>query len=165
MIVIDALDECGEEDGQSRQRETLLHTLCKWRQLPNTLKLIVMGRNERVTSQFTEACESVVLHTGRQVTTEASGDIWKLFTTRLERLRETLPSLSANWPGEHKVGELTRRAAGLFIWAETAIRYIEMGDPDDQLDEILSGQGLVSGDALEALYEQIGTRAIRNLRK
>ena len=54
VVIIDALDECGI-DGQERQRNALIDTIIAWRELPSTLKLIVTGRDDRVSSRLRKA--------------------------------------------------------------------------------------------------------------
>jgi len=46
---------------------------------------------------------------------------------------------SADWPGENIVDILTTRAAGLFIWADTVVRFLEQGVSDKRLDRVLDG--------------------------
>jgi hypothetical protein len=56
---------------------------------------------------------------------------------------------------------LTTRAAGLFIWANTVIRFIEQGLPEDQFELVLNGD-LGGGDNVTQLYRQILELSFRN---
>jgi hypothetical protein len=60
--------------------------------------------------------------------------------------------MSSDWPGACIIDELTKKAAGLFIWATTIIRFIDQGDPEEQLDSI---QTRVVGSDLYDLYKNI----------
>ncbi|EGN94771.1 hypothetical protein SERLA73DRAFT_162851 [Serpula lacrymans var. lacrymans S7.3] len=126
VIVVDALDECDDSSGES-QREALLDTLTQWSKLSKAFKLIITSRDDRIPSDFREACEDIVLPTGNQVTSTATADI--------------------------------RRAAGLFIWAETAMRFLEKGDPLKRLEIIRSGGPLDIEHSVNHLYKQITTNA------
>jgi len=46
------------------------------------------------------------------------------------------------------------QAAGLFIWAEIVVRFVEQGLPKEQLEHVL-GDGLSEGDNITQLYCQI----------
>jgi hypothetical protein len=61
--------------------------------------------------------------------------------------------LASDWPGEEKIEALTQSSAGLFIWASTAIKFIEQGiHPDQQLDILLHPHPIEAESALDALY-------------
>jgi hypothetical protein len=57
---------------------------------------------------------------------------------------------------------LTRRAAGLFIWAEIVAQLVEQGVPDMQLDLVLGGDFGEGGSAIDNLYQQILDRAFES---
>jgi hypothetical protein len=70
----------------------------------------------------------------------ASDDIRLFLQTRFKEISERYPLLST-WPGGLMIDRLTTRAAGLFIWAETLVRFVDNGEcfPKDQLDLVLQG--------------------------
>jgi hypothetical protein len=146
VIVVDALDECGGLEGQtSPQRKTLITTLDSWSKLPTKFKLVVTSRGEMDIEQAFQATShtSIVISTGEDVDTHSSNDIrtflkheFRTITSRYSK------SLNAEWPGESTIDTLANRAAGLFIWAKTVIRFINMGLPKGQLKLILEGSGL-----------------------
>jgi WD40 repeat protein len=156
VVVLDALDECDSDRSRSDHRKRLLGTLTKWRSLPQVFKLIVTSRDERLPNSFRQVCKPVTLHTGSRVTAGTSDDITLFFRTRFADISEQYPSLSS-WPGESTIERLTRRAAGLFIWAETLIRFVgnEQGAPDDQLDLVFCGDFGEEGDIMTRLYRRI----------
>jgi hypothetical protein len=63
-------------------------------------------------------------------------------------------NLSHEWPGEENIQQLVRTSAGLFIWASTAVKYIETGyHPQHGLDTLLKLDTRAEAEfALDALY-------------
>jgi hypothetical protein len=86
----------------------------------------------------------------------ASDDIRLFLRTCFGEISERYPSLS-KWPGESMIERLTRRAAGLFIWAETLVRFVDNGRcfPRRQLDLVLQGDLGREGDVVNGLYRRI----------
>jgi hypothetical protein len=81
-------------------------------------------------------------------------DIRLFLTARFARIAESYPnSLPRTWPGPTIIDELTRRAAGLFIWASTVTEFVNKGEPKEQLRYIREGN-IKDGD-LTALYSRI----------
>ncbi|KIM74897.1 hypothetical protein PILCRDRAFT_79623, partial [Piloderma croceum F 1598] len=151
VIVLDGLDECGSDPSQTGQRNALLDTFVHWSHLPRKFKLIVTGRDERVHLSFRSCCKQIELPTGAEVNMDTTRDIRNFFERRFAEIGG--PSLDG-WPGEKVLDTLTARAAGLFIWAETVIRFVEQGLPDEQLEHVLMGN-LGEGDNVTKLYRQI----------
>jgi hypothetical protein len=157
VVVVDALDECGGLDRQrSHHRENLLRTLRSWSHLPSIFKLIVTSRRETdITRAFSSIRhESILLLSGESVRTESSDDIRLFLKARFARIAEDYPcSLPCTWPGPMIVDELTRRAAGLFIWARTVMEFVDRGEPEEQLQRIR--QGSIKDGDLTGLYTRI----------
>jgi NACHT domain len=147
IIVIDALDECSNHS----HGQALLDTFVQWSRLSKKFKLIVTGRDDRMPEPFRAACKQVVLRTGVDVDAQANNDIRRFFENRFSELSS---SSFTEWPGEQTLQILTERAAGLFIWAETVIKFLDQDMPNNQLDLILNGTSVV-GDNLTKLYRQI----------
>ena len=150
-IIIDTFDECDSEGSQAVQRKALISTFMGWSCLSKTLKIIITGRDDRVPKSFRTICKQIVLPTGDSVTTDTNCDIHRFFE---ERFAELGGSLLPGWPGGQIIDTLTACAAGLFIWAETVMRFMEHGLPDEQLDLVLAGD-LGEGDSITELYKQI----------
>jgi hypothetical protein len=151
VVVIDALDECGSEPSQAGQRRMLIDTITQWSSLPSQYKLIVTGRNDRVPNTFRAVCKEVTLLTGMEVDESANKDIRHFFETRFAEFTDCLgPELRGGWV----LDTLTARAAGLFIWAETVVRFIEQGVHEERLQRVLNG-GIGGGDDIAKLYQQI----------
>jgi hypothetical protein len=155
VVVLDALDECGSEPSQSDERRRLLETLTQWRSLPRTFKLVVTSRDERLSNSFRQSCRTIVLRTGHRVDSETTRDIRCFLENRFALIAEGYPSLR-NWPGERTIDRLAARSAGVFIWAETLIRFVgnEKNTADKQLDHVLHGD-LGKEDVISGLYQRI----------
>jgi hypothetical protein len=156
VIVLDALDECGSDRSQSDDRRRLLETLTQWSSLPCTFKLIVTSQDEWLPNSFRQSCKTITLHTGDRVASETTNDIRHFLEKRFSLIAEGYPSLR-NWPGERTIDRLATRSAGLFIWAETLIRFVgnENLPPDEQLDLVLRGDIGEEGDVIYGLYRHI----------
>jgi hypothetical protein len=146
VVIVDALDECGGLEGQaSAQRRALMRTLDGWSKLPTKFKLVVTSRGEMDIEQVFQSAShiSIVVSTGKDVDMHSSRDIreylkheFRIITSRYSK------SLNAEWPGDPAIDALVNRAAGLFIWAKTVIRFINMGPPKSQLRLVSEGSGL-----------------------
>jgi hypothetical protein len=157
VIVIDALDECGGLEGQySEHRRGLMATLKSWSCLSGKFKIFVTSRGESdIKRLFSETTHyPIEIPAGEAVTSQSSEDIRKLLKKEFQQIAAPYPSLLASgWPDDETIETLTRRAAGLFLWAETVIKFATSGGaPKRKLNEFLEGSG-VGGVA--ALYSWI----------
>jgi hypothetical protein len=146
VIVVDALDECGGLESQfSAQRRALMRTLSSWSKLPSKFKLLVTSRGETDIDQTFQSIShvSILISTGQDVDINSSNDIRAYLQHEFQRVTSRYRmSLNADWPGEPTIDTLTSKAAGLFIWAKTVIRFINMGPPKANSDYYLKGMAL-----------------------
>ncbi|KAG9091493.1 hypothetical protein FS749_016513, partial [Ceratobasidium sp. UAMH 11750] len=142
VVVVDALDECGDE-GDRRQ---LLGYLQRMSQLVPWLKIVVTSRPykdiEEVLHQFIATSVRDLFQY------DASDDIYAFIHQRLTSSRRSklLPVDAADI--------LSQRAGGLFIWAHTACQFV-LGshNPRERLDIVLEGNKPGrSSSALDDLY-------------
>jgi len=151
LVVVDALDECNTSNSTYSPRGILLQTVRKWSQLPRQFKLLVTARPESDISRcLYNVSKYIILHTGNKVTSQSSHDIQYFFEHHFSRIAELYHPKLSTWPDAVTVEHLTQQAAGLFIWAETVIRFMEQGPPTVQLSLILDGK-LAMGD-IDGLY-------------
>lgn len=162
VVVLDALDECGSDTSQSAQRQTLMNTITKWADLHPSFRLIITSRDERITRAFRNVCYHIVLESSNLVRPEATRDIQTFFEQRFTDIVDQYDSLPSSWPGSSIIGQLTQRAAGLFIWAETVIRFLEQGFVKEQLDLILAGAFDGERNSIDQLYRQIIQLSFQN---
>jgi len=158
VIVIDALDEC-EDEGSASAILSVLGRLVS--EIPN-VKFFLTGRPEpRISEGFllpllAKMTDTFVLHDVER--DQVDSDIRLFFRTSFLELTSRMSGLD-NWPTEQQVELLCGRAAGLFVYAAVAVRFIDddKRGPRDQLDLLLDSDkvGAREGEALDALYTSI----------
>jgi NACHT domain len=159
VVVIDALDECGSDDSQSAQRRILLDTLTRWSRLPQSFKLVITSRDQHLPDSFydQQVCRRITLETGDSIGTETQNDIRTFFQQSFSNIKPKT-GMASTWPNQREIDRLTERAAGLFIWAKTAMAFMEESrdnaSPPAKLKLILAGY-LGKHDNIDVLYQQI----------
>jgi len=139
VVIIDALDECGNKT----ERKVLMQALSKgFSNLPSFMRVIVVSRPEtdiEDTLSSHEAVHPYLLDIDSVATQE---DISEFLRHRFSDIRRTMKhfQLGANWPSDDKIRSLTNSAGGLFVWASTACLYIESYDPDERLNKLITQQ-------------------------
>ena len=138
VIVIDALDECKDEDPAS----AILSVLGQFvTQIPK-VKFFVTGRPEpRIREgfrllQLAGATDVFVLHDVEP--SRVDNDIRLFFKHSFSELAGRWHGLSG-WPTSYQLDSLCKRAAGLFVYAVATIKFIDHkhNDPKNQLDRLL----------------------------
>jgi WD domain, G-beta repeat len=129
-----------------------IDSITQWSSLPGRCKLIVTGRNDRMPDTFRAVCKQVTLLTGADVNEDVNKDICHFFETRIADFGECLDSEILRQ--ERVFERLTSRAASLFIWAETVVRFMEEGIHEERLERVLNGS-MGGGDNITKLYQQI----------
>jgi hypothetical protein len=155
VVVLDALDECGSDITQYAQRHTFINTIIAWSRLPRSFKLVVASRDDRIPPSFFEVCHSIVLDAGDLARAEAENDVRIFIKTRFAAIAVRNISLSPTWPGEAIIKQLTSRAAGLFVWADTVMRFVEQGIPNKRLNSILHDRFSYGDERLDGLYRHV----------
>jgi len=158
VIVIDALDECEDDESASAILSVLGRLVS---QIPK-VKFFLTGRPEpRISEGFrlpllAKMTDTFVLHDVER--DQVDSDIRLFFGTSFLELASRRSGLVI-WPTEEQLDLLCGRAAGLFVYAATTIRFIDKNKrgPRDQLDLLLESQkvGAHEGEALDALYTSI----------
>ena len=155
VIVIDALDESGSDDGNvGTSRKTLVHAIVhEFSALPATVEVLITSRDEGSISQLMPQCTSCLQMNLADVE-GTERDIHKFIQHRMGQICKLHDGLSDNWPGATRGRKLAQYADGLFIWADVACTFIESGDdPDVQLDELFNDEERVTAEAkLDQLF-------------
>jgi NACHT domain len=126
VLVIDALDECDDENNI----RLLLHLLAETRSLVSIrLRIFLTSRPEGpIRHGFYRIPnlqhQNLVLHNISPSIVDH--DIYLFLEFNFKVIRQER-SLEATWPGEKVIRELVQTAGGLFIWAATACRFIREG--------------------------------------
>jgi len=131
VIVIDGLDETNRKS--LKDTATIFSKLFKELKRPNAKVFISSRTDDEITKPFYRSLHSnkdhvVHLHLD---TSDLScmEDVSKYLSRNLQRLIEERDLNWEVWPGQERFEKLCHRAAGLFIWAVTAVRFFE-----EQLD-------------------------------
>jgi len=139
VVVIDALDECDS----MQDIQLILQLIAEAKDLDTVrIKIFLTSRPEiPIFDGFRqlsgEAYQDFILHSIPLDT--VNGDISTFFRQRLSPLKAK-HGQGISWPDEQIIEQLVERAAGLFIYAATTLRFIQGGidDPEEQLSLILS---------------------------
>ena len=138
VIVIDALDECRDEEPTS----AILSVLGRFVSEVPKVKFFVTGRPEpRIREGFrlpllAKATDVFVLHDVKQ--SLINNDIRLFFEQSFLELSRRRPRLD-NWPTKEQQDLLCKRAAGLFIYAVATVKFLDHkhNDPRGQLERLL----------------------------
>jgi len=164
VIVIDALDECTDNEPQSAILSVMGRLV---KEIPK-VKFFITGRPEpRIRSGFRlrllrPLTEIFVLHAVEH--TIINADIRRFLETRLSDLAQEFDL--NKWPSEEHMDLLCRRAAGLFVYAVTTVKFLDhkLYLPTQRLDVIVNlpestiheGQTeFKSNTTLDSLYTSI----------
>ena len=158
VVVIDALDECEDEESAS----AILSVLGRLVPEVPTVKFFLTGRPEsRISIGFhlpllAQVTDVFVLHEVKP--SQVGSDIQLFFKNSFSELADRRGGLD-NWPTEEQMIQLCERAAGLFVYAAATVKFIDNNkrDPRKQLNILLKSQkiGGREGKTLDLLYTSI----------
>jgi len=142
LIIIDALDECKDEEPAS----ALLSVLSRYVDKTPNIKFFITGRPEpRIRSGFRlkslqPITEVLRLHDVKRSSVDS--DIKLFFRTWLAEIAKARSdcNLTEDWPNPSDINVLCKKAAGFFIYASTVVKFIALKNrtPTEQLDRIIS---------------------------
>lgn len=136
VIIIDALDECKDEEPAS----TLLSVIGKLVLEVPKVKFFVTGRPEpRIREGFRHLVETSDVFVLHEVdSNQVDNDIRLFFRHRFLELARRRGGLD-DWPAEEQLDLLCKRAGGLFIYAVATAKFVEKrsANPRRQLDLLL----------------------------
>lgn len=145
LIILDAFDQCGTPATRAKLLELLSESFSS---LPVWLRILVTTRGDRDISLALFKRPHITPHLLDVKAKSNIADVATYVRTELRRVRndpknvEILENEAPDWPGEEVAEGLTRRAAGLFVWAHTAISFIDPPGssviPTDRLRILLS---------------------------
>lgn len=140
LIVLDALDECGD----AMEREGLLTALATQAcDLPRNFRILITTSHENDVCMAFEGHPHVV-YSLNSVTTAPHSDISTFLKTRMAAIRDKKSKivgleLEASWPGEAVIYELTNRTQGNFKCAAIVADFIDGHSPPKRLMRLLNG--------------------------
>jgi hypothetical protein len=153
IVVIDALDECGDPISRKSLLALLSKELAK---LPPMFRFIITSRAESdITAAFSE--QTNILEKELSISARSNeNDIYSFLCNEMATIRQRhkVFKLPLDWPGDATIRDLATRSAGLFIWASMAVKFISRYKPQEQLDILLSANSYQKPEAaLDGLYE------------
>ena len=170
FIVIDALDECKDEEPAS----ALLSVLSRFVDQISHIKFFITGRPEpRIRSGFRLKSLRPITEVFRLHDVERSSvdhDIKLFFRTQLTDIATSRSDcdFTEDWPSSSDINILCMKAAGLFIYASTVIKFVASRPrtPIQQLEQIVSHpqSTVYEGRAgVDLLYTQILEQAVADI--
>jgi len=138
VIVIDALDECKDEDPESAVLLVLGQSVSD---IPG-VKFFITSRPEiHITTGFRGPLlrgltDVFILHDVEPCTID--NDIRCFFKHELSELAKRRGGIE-HWPGDKQLDELCQKAAGFFVYAVATVNFLDhkLQDPSDRLDIIM----------------------------
>ncbi|KAJ6485356.1 WD40 repeat-like protein [Mycena vitilis] len=140
LIILDALDECGD---QASRRALLSVISTEFRKLPSYFRVLITSRREADISNTFASC-FVEKTVGTATSME---DVQHFISHELERIQEH-NKLGTAWPEETQKQTMMKLAGGLFIWAATAIKFIDGYRPNDRIETLITS----NSTSLDSLY-------------
>jgi len=170
LIIIDALDECKDEDPAS----AILSVLSRYVDEIPQVKFFITGRPEpRIRSGFRlkslrPVTEVLKLHDVERSSVDS--DIKLFFRTRLADIAKTRSNcdFAEDWPSPSDVNILCKKATGLFIYASTVVKFVasEHHTPTERLTLIISLPQSTTHEGksgIDILYTQVLEHAFRDI--
>jgi len=170
LIIIDALDECKDEESAS----AFLSVLSRYvDEIPNA-KFFVTGRPEpqirfgfRLES-LQPITEVLRLHDVKRSSVDS--DIKLFFRTQLAEISKTRSDYNVrrDWPNPSDINILCEKAAGFFIYASTVIKFVAFKNrtPTEQLNRIISLPQSTTHEGrsgIDLLYTQVLEQAVDDM--
>ncbi|KZP17692.1 hypothetical protein FIBSPDRAFT_830254 [Athelia psychrophila] len=149
IIILDALDECGDTESRRALLYLLSHELAKF---PRQFRFLITSRPD---SDIERAFNSAGhVHAIDLSMSESSADVLLYIKHEMAQIyssRHSYDELPPGWPGILAIQRLAAFAASLFIWAATAMKFLRIADdPVRSLDKLLAQEG--QAFTLDKLY-------------
>lgn len=136
VIVIDAMDECGEAPWDRRELMKIL--VAELATLPPVFRWIIATRPENdLRTHLTRP--NILSHALGADSEETRQDIEAVLRHRLTEIREENQFLDMplDWPGDERIKTLVGYAAGNFGKAQEALKFIDAYDPEANISEFI----------------------------
>ena len=147
VVVIDALDECGN----IQSRADILKVLIEAAALAPWLKIIITSRPEVDIIRSLGTAAKYDLGTDQAATADLRTFARRQFNSVASAYRLANP-----WPEESLLNRVILRANGLFIFIKTFVLVLEKcEDPEESLKEFLQGSATAGLESLYKLYSSI----------
>ncbi|KAJ7199387.1 WD40 repeat-like protein [Mycena pura] len=149
IVIMDALDECAD-DSRNVLGNLIANSFTK---LPAAFRFFVTSRPDSdITRLFRN--KTAVQELSLDIASESHNDISLYICDRLATIRQAHPDLNPIWPGDQTVQQLISLSGNLFIWAATALDFIQgkkSFQPHTRLQTLLKTPFQTGGN-LDQLY-------------
>ena len=170
LIIIDALDECQDKEPAS----ALLSVLSRYVDKVPLVKFLITGRPEpRIRSGFhlkSLQPHTEVLRLHEVKPSLVDNDIRLFLKSQFLDIAENRSdcNLEEDWPSQHSIDILCKKAAGFFIYASTVIKFVSSNHhlPDERLALIVSLPQDTSHEGksgIDLLYAQVLEQAFHDV--
>ncbi|KAK1216828.1 hypothetical protein PQX77_020537 [Marasmius sp. AFHP31] len=144
LVILDGLDECGDEDAQLRILSTILSSYQQPPSIRTPLKILICSRpeawlREAFDNDFNQLAQRIVLNNASQT----DRDLERLFIYEFEAIRTSRKfarlRFPSPWPSNIELGQLVQKSSSQFVYAATAMKFIKTpyANPHSQLHTIL----------------------------
>lgn len=160
LIVVDGLDECGNEYMQC----SILGALSGiFKAYAFPIYFLITSRPEpQIHKSFhTEPLSSMTTFLSLDNAYFPDNDIQSFLRLKFDEIKREHPMnarIPGSWPSEMDIKRLVQKSSGQFIYASTVIKYVNSPQhhPTERLDNIITGRGRDTRFAeLDALYNRI----------
>jgi hypothetical protein len=154
VIIIDALDECGDDSERKQLLQNLLSVAahCHW------IKIVITSRPEQEVQLTFRGCKASIRNLAED---QVGEDIWRFARNRLADIASRY-ELGPDWPDEAILQNITDYSGGLFMFVETVYQFIkDRFDPVAALTQILDEQLSVASRGLDELYHKVVDLAVK----
>jgi len=151
LLAIDALDECGDPE----DRKALMKVLGKESsRLPSYIRVLLISRPLEDIVTALQDKPHILAHNLDLSSNVGGRDIVAYIQHHLRDIQRRKLPQQPDWPGDEVIQELAEHSRGLFIWASTAVKFIETRfNPVNSLAIILRGEKSSKAQlALDQLY-------------
>ncbi|KIM20013.1 hypothetical protein M408DRAFT_334177 [Serendipita vermifera MAFF 305830] len=149
VLVVDALDECGEP----ATRRQLLEYLLKAYRCNKWLKAIVISRPENDIQSFFNSNGIAGLDLGQDDHSRTDIRHFTQFRMKMVADERQVSQHPEPWVGESRLSRIVNRSGGLFIFVDTLSQYLmKYRNPKPPLDRLLEGPSEEASIELHKLY-------------
>jgi hypothetical protein len=161
VMVIDGLDECDDKPAMAEFIEAVVDAFLGDPGLP--LRIFVTSRvEEHIREKLAISEARPVLRRFALEQYDAKIDIRAFFQSRFSKIREVkdrfMKSVPTRWPSERELDVLVEKSGGLFIFAVTLMKFMDVGTalPGDRtLPQERLQKALTAEVGLDSLYRDI----------
>lgn len=155
LIVFDALDECGTFETRRTLMDLFRRELHK---LPKNVRILITSRRETDIEEALSAQPEFVRELELDYAAgDSQQDVLKYIRVEMTRWVKEKVYVPMDWPWEENMKLLADAAAGLFIWASTAIKLVSLhrDNPFQKLKDIVSNLQSLTSFGLNDLYANV----------